>query len=287
MGRVRNLWHRALERMGVAPSDEVISVMGRTLRLMRGTFRTTPDYDDAWFLACAIRASVIFDVGANVGYDAILALAFSKVECVALIEANPRALARAAHNIGLNSLNGRVRLISGFASDTSNDRVTFWTTGAGAAGSVFSKHAHTAAARGDALLVPTTTLDLLCAALQMQPDFVKVDVEGAESRVLAGSRQIAARRRARFLVEMHSNPDLPMLDNARLVREWCADVAYSAWYLRDRVLLESASQISHRGRCHLLLQPNDWAFPTWLEPIRQSAALQEAFVPSDGPEGGL
>ncbi len=138
MGSAGELWRRVMTRLGAGPFDESVKVLGRTLRLRTGTFRHTPDYDDAWFLACAMRSRVIFDVGANVGYDAVLALAFSKVEIVALIEANPEALSVAERNLALNGLTERARFVSGFAGDRAGDSVTFWTTGLGEAGSAFA-----------------------------------------------------------------------------------------------------------------------------------------------------
>ncbi len=111
----RELWRRVMTRFGGGPFDESVKVLGRTLRLRTGSFRHTPDYDDAWFLACAMRSRVIFDVGANIGYDAVLALAFSNVEIVALIEANPEALSVAERNLALNGLTERARFVPGFA----------------------------------------------------------------------------------------------------------------------------------------------------------------------------
>jgi FkbM family methyltransferase len=51
--------------------------------------------------------------------------------------------------------------------------------------------------------VPALTLDGFCAQRGVEPDVVKIDVEGAEARVLAGAAGIVARRRALFFVEVH------------------------------------------------------------------------------------
>jgi FkbM family methyltransferase len=50
--------------------------------------------------------------------------------------------------------------------------------------------------------VPCRTLDSLAAAYG-QPDFVKVDVEGSELRVLQGATQVLAGRPGSWLVEVH------------------------------------------------------------------------------------
>ena len=119
--------------------------------------------------------------------------------------------------------------------------------------------------------VPVTTLDALVAK-HGAPDFVKIDVEGAEARVLGGAT-FAAKRETRFLVEMHAMPELSMEANADLILEWARRVGYAVWYMSQAQRLESAELIKHRGRCHLLLQPADWPYPDWLASISQSAPL--------------
>ena len=253
---------------------ETCYILGHECQLRPGTFRSTPDYDDAWLLACAGNATWVFDVGANVGYDALLALMCPQVKGIALIEANPEALVMAADNLIRNGLSIKAHFVPAFASDVADEKVTFWTTGVGAAGSMWPKHAVTAALQGESMEVPTITLDVLCGLLSFSPDLVKIDVEGAEGKVLGGSRGLAAKERTRFMVEMHSNPDLPMGTNAQGVIDWCRDVEYSAWYLTEHSRLDCAEQIATRGRCHVLLQPAKWPYPDWLRGIEQSAPLE-------------
>jgi hypothetical protein len=46
-------------------------------------------------------------------------------------------------------------------------------------------------------------------------------VEGAEILVLKNAVQLAALQSVKFLVEMHGPKELPMLENAALVPNWC------------------------------------------------------------------
>jgi FkbM family methyltransferase len=59
------------------------------------------------------------------------------------------------------------------------------------------------ASRGEAA-VATTTIDDLVAAGAPPPSMMKVDVEGAEGRVLAGGRKTIARHLPKMIVEIHS-----------------------------------------------------------------------------------
>ncbi len=266
---------------GMPPRLVSGSLLGHPIRFVEGSVRDKSDYDDAWFLACALHSEVIFDVGANQGHMAVLAMLCPGVKEVFLLEPNPDALLVASENLIRNQLSARARFICAFVSDRSGDTARLWTLGPGAAGSMYAGHARSAARAGTSIEVPTVTVDELSTGWGVIPDLVKVDVEGAEGLVLAGSRGLAAQGRTRFLVEMHSNPELSMTANASAVLGWCDALGYSAWYLARGTRLKNPDQVRDRGRCHLLLQPAVWSYPAWLAGIPQSADL--ASVPITGP----
>lgn len=270
---LRRLESRVRSQLGLPPRWVHHTLLGKDLVVRAGTLRPETDYDDAWLYHCLRHAEVVFDVGANVGGSALLGLLCPNVRQLVLVEANPEALAMAAANLIRNGLSPRARFVSAFADEASDKLVEFWTVGTGAAGSAFQGHAVTAARAGSSQRVPTTTLDDLCDQFGVVPDFVKIDVEGAEANVLRGSTRCAAQERTRFLVEMHSPPELPMARNAELVLAWTSANGYVAWYLSEGTRLTSPQAIQHRGRCHLLLQPAAWPFPEWLAGIKQSTPL--------------
>jgi FkbM family methyltransferase len=249
------------------------SLCEKRYRVRAGTIRE-PDYDDAWLLSCAMHSETIFDIGANVGQSAFIILQNPNLKNLVLVDPNPAALTHAAENLIHNYLIQKVRLICAFIGNKDKETVNLWTVGTGAAGSVYKGHAQTASRRNSSLLVPTVTLDTLTRDLGIYPDFVKVDVEGAESLVLEGARKLTLSHNPRFLVEMHHQPELSMAENAQKVLVWCSSVNYAAWYLKEKTLLDSPDQISHRGRCHLLLQTKEESIPEWLKSIPQGAPLQ-------------
>lgn len=243
-----------------------------------------PDYDDGWVLALLASSHRFFDIGCNVGHFALLAALDPGREVVA-VDPNVDALAVAAEAVCRNGLSGRARFVPAFVGDVDGDKLDFWTVGLGAAGSRYPTHAVTAASRGDVRQVSTITLDTLARRTCVTPDLVKVDVEGAESEVLAGAIETGRRHETRFLVEMHSSAQ-PMLENAELVLEWCEAQGYDAYYLRDHVRLEHPSQLADRGRCHLLLQPGGWDYPAGLELIPQSCSVERAVALLGSVAGG-
>ena len=270
---VRRLQNRVMTSLGLPRPWAPHRLLGQDLLLRDGTVPGRIDYDDAWFHACASHAENIFDVGANVGHSALMALLCGNVKQVVLVEANWEALSVAAENLVRNQLSARARFISAFAAEATNDSVDFWTVGTGAAGSMFASHASSAAKSGSVRRVSTITLDSLSDVLEVVPDLVKIDVEGAEIKVLRGAGTLASHLKTRFLVEMHSMAELTMLANARQVLEWAHAAGYAAWYMSEASRLEAPETIQHRGRCHLVLQPREWPYPEWLARIPQSAQL--------------
>jgi FkbM family methyltransferase len=250
---------------------ERATFLGREYRVRRGAIRTSPDYDDAWLLQCARHAENVFDLGSNVGQAALIMLQNPGLKRLILVDPNPDALSQAAENLIHSHLADKVGFVCAFIGDKNDQAIRLWTVGTGAAGSMYAGHAKTASRRKCSLVVPMTTADALAERLGLFPDFMKIDVEGAEALVLEGARMLAGRRKPRILVEMHNPPELPMLENASRVLAWCESVSYAAWYLKEKTLLRDPREIAHRGRCHLLLQRQDEAFPEWLKDIPQGA----------------
>lgn len=259
------------------PSPVPTPLLGREFTLLQGVVRT-PDYDDAWLLACSQHAATMMDIGANVGFTALLALAFNAdLEELIIVEPSPDALSHCAENLIRNHLVHRARFVCAFASNRDEDQAQLWTVEGGAAGSMYREHAITANRKNSSIRVPTITVDGLCTGYEVVPDLIKIDVEGAEHLVLEGSVACARKQQTRFLVEMHSNRELKMLDNARSLLAWCQLTGYKAWYMKTASALENPATIEHRGRCHLLLQPASWVYPEWLERLPQGAPLESVF----------
>lgn len=249
--------------------------IGREVVAVTGSLRIKPDYDDAWVLACAKRAEVVLDAGSNVGHDAMLMLLGGSVQRLIAVDASQDALAICAKNLIFNRLSQKAVFVWGALTDRKGDEIEFWTDGAGAASSIFPSHAKSAFKRKSCVRVPTITLDSLCEELAVTPDFAKVDIEGAEARMLVGGTELSRRHRTRFLVEVHSNAQLPMQKNVKDILGWCDAVGYKAWYLKAHEELTDPAQVSSRGRFHALLQPASWPYPDWLRSIPQGASVSE------------
>lgn len=260
--------------LGQKTTWETVSLLGKDLRVTAGTINKKTDKDDAWWYVLCRRYDTIFDIGANVGYASILACMEQPGKQLLLADPNPQALDAARENLEKNGLGQNKTYINAFVGDKVGEEVKFYTLGTGSAGSMFASHADSARAVNSHYMVPTTTLDVIVGETGLWPDLVKIDVEAAESYVLNGASQIAVSRPMVFMVEMHGPEEMPMERNAGLVLDWCYKTGYTAWYLKEHIKLETAQQIAHRGRCHLLLLPEEMEYPEYLKEIQEGAALQ-------------
>ncbi len=252
------------------------TLCGVSLNLLPGTLRTKVDQDDAWWFYLSKHHSVIFDIGCNIGYTALLALIQDPKRQIILVDPNPKALQMAAMNIIENNLGSRAQYLSAFVGDKLDDTVKFYTVGAGAAGSMYASHAETASSINSFMNVTTVTLDYIYEFYGMQPDLVKIDVEGAETLVMTSAKRLAADTQCTFFIEMHNVENLGMEASGNLMIDWCKDLNYNAWYLKTGELLTSAYTIKDRGKCHLLLMPKDKTYPEYLVGIVQNATLPKS-----------
>jgi FkbM family methyltransferase len=243
------------------------------VRVLTGTIKERVDQDDAWWFYLAKHHEVIFDIGCNIGYTALLALIQYPNRQIILVDANPKALQKAASNIIENGLGYRAQYVSAFVGNKIDDMVRFYTIGAGAAGSMYASHAETASSLNSFMDVKTVTLDYLYSFYKLSPDLVKIDVEGAEALVMEGAKILAKETNCTFFIEMHDVENLGMEAAGKLMLNWCCKMDYNAWYLKTGKMLTIAETIKERGRCHLLLLPKDKSYPEYLLGVRQYAPL--------------
>jgi FkbM family methyltransferase len=246
------------------------------LNVLPGTVRTKVDQDDTWWFYLTKYHNSIYDVGCNIGYTALLALIQDSKKQIILVDPNPVALQNAAINIINNGLGSRAQYLSAFVGDKIDDTVKFYTVGSGAAGSIHASHAETASAMNSFMEVKTVTLDYMYDFYDMKPDLVKIDVEGAETLVMKAATKLAKETKCTFFIEMHNVEGLGMEAAGDVMVQWCRDHNYIAWYLKTGEVLSSGKAIATRGKCHLLLLPEDAPYPDYLKGLAQNSPLPKS-----------
>jgi FkbM family methyltransferase len=155
----------------------------------------------ARFLAATLRRGATFvDVGAYIGPYALLASRIVGPEGV-VHAFEPDPVAR--HGLERN-LSGNAASNVEVSSHALSDRAGLeWLSEAGD-DRLFGNSESMLSPEGGTLRVSTVTLDDFCRERAIRPDVVKIDVEGAEDRVVAGGRETLAAASA-VLVEFHED----------------------------------------------------------------------------------
>jgi FkbM family methyltransferase len=162
----------------------------------------THDTDVQFALARLLRPGMTcYDFGANVGFTAVLAAKCvgptGRVECFEPLPENAR-------QIGINaSLNAFAHIrIHQVALGASDGEAEFRTSHAPTWGRL--AEAGSAPQQSGVIRVPVRRIDPLVTAEGLpDPQFIKMDVEGAEADVLIGGRPLLARARPVMVIELH------------------------------------------------------------------------------------
>jgi len=146
------------------------------------------------------EGDVFFDVGANVGYYTILGSRLAgESGTIVAIEPVVRNLAFLHRHVRLNRADNVVILPVACSDEMA---VVSFAPGANPAMGHLANAEESPQRRRT--LAATVTLDRLAQELGLMPQVVKIDVEGAELRVLKGARTILLNARPRILLSVHS-----------------------------------------------------------------------------------
>ena len=137
--------------------------------------------------------SVVFDVGANFGYYSLLLA--KQLGCkIYSFEPERTTFARLQRNISLNKLQSSVISIRAALSDTRGQSRLCIERGNSGASFIDTT----------GQLIELDTMDDFCKRnLIKRVDFVKIDVEGHEMRVLTGGTEILSRSKPTMLIEFN------------------------------------------------------------------------------------
>jgi FkbM family methyltransferase len=216
------------------------------------------DYEPA--VAAQLRAMVrpeqiCFDVGANVGYYALQFAHWCRPSGrVLAFEPNPGPRLVLERQIAVNRLAHRVEVVPFAVAETSGE-TTLYVPGANHQG----LHGISRLGAADphlsndflGITVPVTSLDDFCAARELEPDWVLIDIEGFEIAALKGARRLIAKRRAHLglIVEMH--PDL--WDSVGTPRQ-AAEALFAEFKVRTVPLTGQRDPLAERGVVHLVCE---------------------------------
>jgi len=216
------IW-RVCEPMWNGVFDRVTRRQGYLVTLNGDTFRLDyacgarydrsdkREYEPTFYVPFAERihtGMTVFDVGAHVGFFSLAAgIRVGDAGRVVAFECAPDTAALLRRHVAYNHLGDRVTVVEKAVSD-SDEGLRFFAYRTSMASSmaranVESLNPERLVEPATELLVPAVTLDGFGATSGLRPDIIKIDVEGAELRVLRGCRHTLAAARPEVFCEIH------------------------------------------------------------------------------------
>lgn len=198
--------------MSLIPQNMEIPVLSGALRGSRwvtgagypGYWLGTFEKEKQTFFADVIKPnSVVYDIGAHVGFYTLLAAKQIGPEGkVYAFEPAPQNIYYLKRHIELNYLSN-VRLLEMAVAD--KDGITKFD-------SRTSSYSGQIAEKGN-IEVPLTTIDSLLESSEIElPNLIKIDVEGTESKVLEGAQKLLQASKPDLLIAIHGSDQLTLCE---------------------------------------------------------------------------
>lgn len=230
-----------------------LTLFGQHLNVGYSLRSMVPDRDYAVILQLARNKKCVFDVGANHGIISLLIASKYTASKVHAFEASEDAVNIINRNILLNGLNPSIRVINTLIADRSGYTIPFYWEGSSGGASISKGRL------GHHIEINKSTLSLddYARTANTFPDFVKMDIEGAENMAIKGMKEILTVSRPDVFIELHDFGSKKLHENAQEILDFVTPLNYLMIYLRTGKPLDTADVMRDRGRCHVLLQPRE------------------------------
>jgi FkbM family methyltransferase len=246
-----------------------IDLPGGRYRLAWGSRHCKPQDDYEILFRLARNRSCVFDVGAKVGMTAVCMAGAMTEGRVFAFEAAETSCLVVEHNIRLNALDGKIVAVNATVGAVSGTLCEYhWNLSSGRSGIVMAPPQGATPIRKI-----TVSLDDFVQQNGLQPDLIKIDVEGAEHQVIAGMRDIMRAFGPDVALELHAWPGMPAAANAEQILGLLEPVDYRMFWLGNHRFLDDPSAladlseprrgVSAQGR--FLLLPQGREPPVWLD----------------------
>jgi len=162
-------------------------------------FHTYEPEETRVILALFTDGMVIFDIGANIGWYSMLLARQNRGAAIHAFEPLPYFNAFLKKNIERNGLQDVIQVHPiGFSNESRSVEI-FMEKGNATNASMRNVAGSSAAT---SVIVDVTELDAWCAEQDVEPDFIKCDVEGAELLVMQGAHGVLCDTRPIIFLEM-------------------------------------------------------------------------------------
>lgn len=141
---------------------------------------------------------IVLDIGAHLGYFTCIAAKLAPKGKIYAFDVDPKCFALIERNKQLNKLENIE--ISTLAISDKNDKVKIQKLDRPDPGIVINTRT-----KNDYLEVESITIDDFVERAGITPNFIKIDVEGAEEKVLQGMKEVLKQESVIILLEIHVN----------------------------------------------------------------------------------
>lgn len=180
-----------------------------------------------------------FDIGAHLGYySLLLAKCVGPGGRVVSFEAAPGNFSTLKKNILINNLDQIDLINMAVFSRPGMIGMSVSPTDTGSGDWSINRQLN-----AGSIQVQTISLDQFCEAHRVSPDFLKIDVEGAEYDVLVGGRDIIGRSQPSMLIELHHfDGDLSTNRVPDLLEKWNYRIQWlEKWPQTSQILAQPSS----------------------------------------------
>lgn len=258
MGHDQKIMKRTLARikrrlitLGGLRKTFTLHLLGISLRVDYNLRPSKADRDYSVILQLAKGKKCVLDVGANHGLISMLIAHQNPNATIYAMEASEEAVNIINHNVSLNGFSDRVKVTNTLIADRSGYVIPFyWEGSSGGASITKGRLGHTVE-----IAKATLCIDDFVTYKGIRPDFIKMDIEGAENLAIRGMTATLKQYRPDVFLELHSFGQLSLVSNAREIWEVIEPLGYEVIYLRTGKPLKDFNELADRGRCHLLLTP--------------------------------
>lgn len=228
-----------------------LNLLGTSLRVDYNLRPSQADRDYGIILQLAKGKKCVLDVGANHGLISMLIARQNPDATIYAMEASEDAVNIINHNVALNGFSDRIKTINTLIADRSGYVISFyWEGSSGGASITKGRLGHTIEIEKS-----TLSLDDYVRFRNIRPDYIKMDIEGAEHLAIRGMTHILKHFRPEVFLELHEFGEMSLVQNAQSIIDVLAPLNYGMVYLRTGNLIDDVKVLSDRGRCHVLLMP--------------------------------
>lgn len=181
----------------------------------------------------AVPGSIIYDVGANIGYMTLMLANCTGPEgYVFAFEPLPENQERLSRTIELNGLNDRIAVVKKAAGRTTG-RTQFWVHASTSMGRIGPAKDNAGDTHGDnsyqrSIEVELVSLDdFIYRENNPAPDVVKLDIEGGEVEAMPGMRNMLREHRPLMFVEIHGT------EAGQVVWHELVEAGYGLYWMRE------------------------------------------------------